>query len=483
MRIFIGSLAVETISFSNFPVSLQCFQQEVLEYEDGTLRNPSNQLRAPREWRRLAEAEGHELIEGLQAIAQPGGYTVRSAYEGLRDWLLEQVKAAGPLDVILLLMHGAMAAEGYDDCEGDTLEKLRALVGPDVKIGVELDLHAHLTPRMVDNATAIITFKEYPHIDHAPRAVELYNLCLRAARGEVSPVSEVHETRMISLWRTPQQPTRGFVDRISALEGVDGVLSVSFVHGNPWLDVPDCGARILVVTDGDRAQARDLAAVLGAEIWELRNQARDSYVEIEEALELAAASPVRPVVFADVADNAGGGAPSDSTFLLKPLLAQTAASAVFGCVWDPIAVQICFDAGLGARLPLRIGGKCGATSGDAVDVQATVRGLIRDHDQAGQGRSPVGHSAWISVGNIDIVLISKRVQTLTTRVYDEFGIDLKSKDIVVAKSTQHFFASFSQLSERIIYVTSDGTLRPDFENIKYKKNISPYWPKFEDPRS
>ena len=39
-----------------------------------------------------------------------------------------------------------MVADSYDDCEGDLLAKVRAIVGPNVAIGAEFDLPSSQRP-------------------------------------------------------------------------------------------------------------------------------------------------------------------------------------------------------------------------------------------------------------------------------------------------------------------------------------------------
>ena len=202
----------------------------------------------------MAEADGHTVVESLSTFAQPGGITLRAVYEELRDALLEDLKAAMPVDAVLLFMHGAMVAEGYDDCEGDTLERVRAVVGPDATIGVELDLHCHLTEAMRASADVIVIYKEYPHTDIVDRARDLYPLVVRTASKEIRPVMAYADCRIVNMWRTSREPVAGFVRRMEALEGRDGILSVSFGHGFPWGDVAEVGAKMLVVADGDAGQ-------------------------------------------------------------------------------------------------------------------------------------------------------------------------------------------------------------------------------------
>jgi microcystin degradation protein MlrC len=164
---------------------------------------------------------------------------------------------------------------------------VRALVGPRAAIGAELDLHCHTTQAMFANATCLIAYKEYPHIDMAARAAELYRICAAAARGEVYPVTRAFDCRMINLWRTAVEPMKGFVARMQRLEGKDGVLSVSFGHGFPWGDVPDVGAKVWVVTDNDLQKAETVAAELGRAIWEMREQTPIATLSVDAAIDRA----------------------------------------------------------------------------------------------------------------------------------------------------------------------------------------------------
>src|SRR5262245_31437212 len=441
MRIFIAGLVTETNTFSPIPTGEPSFAERILRRGDATRQPPLGANIPLIEWRRLAEADGHAVVESLCAYAAPAGRTLAGAYAKFRAAILEDLRAAGAVDVVLLFMHGAMVAEGEDDCEGDVAAACRAIVGPNVPIGMELDLHCHLTERMRANCTAIITYKEYPHVDQVPRARELYALCLKAARGEIRPVIAFHDCRMIDMWRTPVEPMKSFVARMQALEGRDGILSVSFGHGFPWGDVADVGARIVVVADGDAAKAERLAAGLAREVFAMREATHTAHDGVDAAIDRALASPRGPVVLAEVADNAGGGAPSDSTFVLERLVARGVRGAAIGWFWDPIAVRFCAEAGEGATLDLRVGGKCGPVSGAPVDLRATVRKVSRGHTQAGLsgGRSPMGDAVWIESGGIDLVLNTTRTQVFSPDGFTGLGIDLAAKRIVVVKSTQHFY--------------------------------------------
>ena len=484
MKVFFATLATETNTFSPIPTGRAAFMGDRDWHRtDGSLEPAAWGNRALIEFRARAEADGHEIAESICASAQPAGTTLRNIYEELRDMILADVRAAMPVDVVLLNMHGAMVADGYEDAEGDTLARVREIVGPKATIGIELDLHCHLTELMRTSADVIVTYKEYPHIDIAERAGELYTLCTAAQRGEITPVIAYHDCRMISMWRTTVEPMKSFVAKMASLEGRDGILSVSFGHGFPWGDVPEVGAKMVVITDGDPDRAAGLAKALGEEIWHMREACFPRHDTIDGGIDAALAPGKGPVVIADVADNAGGGAPSDNTAILRRLVDRDVQGVAIGCFWDPIAVQFCTEAGVGATFDLRVGGKCGAASGDPVDLKVTVMALKADHSQGGLsgGRAPMGASAWVRAGGIDIILNSTRTQVFQPDAFEGIGCTLADKKIVVVKSTQHFHAGFAPIAREVRYVAAPGAIGPDFAAIPFTRRTTPYWPRVENP--
>ncbi len=378
MKVFIAGIDTETNTFAPIPTGYQNFVDAFLAHGDATSRPTnycSNQLSI---WRRGAEARGWDVAESICTFAEPGGRIVAAAYTKLRDELLDDLRRAMPVDVVLLALHGAMAAEGCDDCEGDMLARARAIVGPQAVVGAELDLHCHITDAMVANATVLVIYKEYPHVDIGERAQELFVLAADAVEGRTRPVMATYDCRMIGTFRTTEQPLRGFVDRMYAMEGKDGVMSLSLGHCFPWADVADIGVKTLAVVDGDKAKAQRVARALGEEIFAMREALAPKFLSVDAALDAALAMPGGPIVIADTADNAGGGAPGDSTFVLRRLLDRGITNVASGYYWDPVAVRFCLDAGLGATFRLRVGGKTGESSGDPVDLLVTVRGIAEN---------------------------------------------------------------------------------------------------------
>lgn len=481
MKIFIASLGTETNTFSPFLTGLRNFSETYLVRGGNHGDKPFIFAIPLVVWRRRAAERGWSVVESLCTFAQPAGITLRSVYESLRDEILADLKAAMPVDMVLLSMHGAMVAYGYDDCEGDLLAKVREIVGPDVPVGAELDLHCHLTQTMIENATAIITFKEYPHIDFAPRAKELFQIIAAAAEGKVRPCMALYDCNMIGVYPTTAQPMRGFVDRLKEMEGKDGVLSISVGHGFPWGDVPDMGTRVLVVTDNRPQHGAALAESLGQQFFGMREQIQPSYLTIAQALDRVLATEEGTVVLADGSDNAGGGAPSDSTFIIQALLERGVENAAVACVWDPIAVQLAMEAGEGAQFDLRLGGKMGPMSGDPLDLRVTVRKVVPDAMQSfGHGpdkaQSRLGDAVALNANSIDIVVNSVRTQPFSPEVFTNLGIDPAQKRVLVVKSMQHFYAGFAPIAAEILYVAAPGALTPDFKALPYQKVKRNMWP-------
>jgi len=484
MRLFMAGLLTETNTFSPMPTGRASFMGRTYFRADASRQAPVWSNVPQIAWRRRAEADGIEVIESLAAAAQPAGTTVRSVYEELRDAILADLKAALPVDIVLMNMHGAMVAEGYDDCEGDTLARIRAIVGPRCIIGVELDLHCHLTEAMREAADLIVLYKEYPHTDVAERAQELYTLALAAARGETKPVIAYRDLRMINGWHTPVEPVKSFVADMKAAEGRDGILSVSFGHGFPWANVPDVGARMVVVADRDMAKAEALAEAFAQRIWAMRETTRKRFDTPDQAIDAAlAAPPGRLVVVAEMTDNAGGGAASDSTTMLRLLLERGVQGAAIGMVWDPVAVAMCFEAGVGATFPLRLGGKMGPTSDLPIDIAATVRALSDDHAQTSLsgGRDSVGAAAWIETEGVHVIIGSIRQQVFNPDMFESLGCRLSDKRIVVVKSAQHFYAGFAPIAHSVRYCSVPGGMICDYPAIPLTRIRTPWWPKVEDP--
>jgi microcystin degradation protein MlrC len=287
---------------------------------------------------------------------------------------------------------------------------------------------------------------------------------------------------MIAQYRTSVPPINEFVVRMKSLEGKDGILSVSLSHGFSFADVEDVGTRTLVVADRDTGKAEALAKKLGEELWANRERYATKYLSIPEAMERAASHNQGPLVLADRADNPGSGAPGDSTFVLKALVDKQIGPALFGVMWDPMAFRIAEEAGEGARLRMRLGGKSGEVSGQPVDLDVTVKKIARGVRQPyGPVMVPLGDMALLSSEHVDVAICTFRTQTFHADAFKAVGADPADYRVVVVKSAQHFYNGFAGLAKEILYVASPGAADPDVTRLPYTKRKTPFWPKVADP--
>ncbi len=483
MRIFTAALATETNTFSPIAIDKRAFEASLYARPGEHPETPTLCTAPITVGREVCAREGWTLIEGSASWADPAGLIARATYEELRDEILEQLRAAMPVDAVVLGLHGAMVAQGYDDPEGDLLSRVREIVGPDVLVCAELDPHSHLTAKRVEAADFFVVFKEFPHTDFVDRARDLWGIAARALKGEIKPVMSVFDCRMIDVFPTSKQPMRGFVDKLYALEKSEpDVLSLSVIHGFMAADVPEMGTKIIAVTDNNPGRGAALAEALGRELFSMRGTFMVRQVDEQAAVDAALQATKGPVVIADVWDNPGGGTAGDATVILAELIRRGASNVAVGTIWDPIAVQICFAAGEGAVIPLRFGAKSAPLTGDPIDKQVTVRKLVPNAQMRfGESYAPFGDAAWISFDGIDVILNSTRAQSFDPSLFSALGIDPKDRHILLIKSTNHFYDSFSRIASEIIYCAAGKPYPNTPATTPYQKARRTIWPMVEDP--
>ena len=195
----------------------------------------------------------------------------------------------------------------------------------------------------------------------------------------------------------------------------------------------------------------------------------------------------KPMVLADVSDNAGGGAASDSTFILKALLDKKVKDAAIGMFWDPGAVKLAFEVGEGAELDIRLGGKLGPQSGPPIDARAKVLKLEKDVtiEFGGERKSvgSIGDAAALQIDGVTVIVNSKRTQCLSRDCFTKLGVDPSTKKIVVVKSMQHFHAAYAPIASEVVYVAAPGALVPDWSLLPYTKVDKAQWPFVANPHA
>ncbi|QYA13304.1 M81 family metallopeptidase [Rhizobium sp. AB2/73] len=483
MRIFTAALATETNTFSPICVDRRAFEASLYAPPGMHPETPTLCSAPITVGRRIAAEKGWEVIEGTATWADPAGLVNRRTYEELRDEILEQLRAAMPIDAVVLGLHGAMVADGYEDTEGDFLSRVREIVGPDILVCAELDPHSHLTAKRRAAADFFVYFKEFPHTDFVDRAEDLWRIAIDTLEGRVKPVMSVFDCRMIDVFPTSREPMRSFVDKIMAMEKSDAdILSISVIHGFMAGDVPEMGTKLLVVTDNKPDKGSAIARDLGLELFSRRGTFIMPQIDEKQAVSEAMAAASGPVVIADLWDNPGGGTAGDATVILQELLDRGATDTAIGTIWDPMAVQICMAAGEGAEIPLRFGAKSAPGTGNPIDGLVKIIRLVPNAEMRfGESFAPFGDAVHIQLDGIDIILNSTRAQSFDPSLFSVMGIDPTTKKILVIKSTNHFYASFSKIASQILYCSAGTPYPNNPARTPYRRARKDIWPMVADP--
>jgi microcystin degradation protein MlrC len=483
LRIFTAALATETNTFSPICIDRRAFEDSLYAPPGKHPATPTLCTAPITVGRKVCTDKGWTLIEGTATWADPAGLVNRQTYESLRDEILDQLRAAMPVDAVVLGLHGAMVADGYLDPEGDLLTRIREIIGPDILLCAELDPHSHLTAKRVAAADFFVVFKEFPHTDFVDRAEDLWRIAVDTLEGRVKPVMSVFDCRMIDVFPTSREPMRSFVDRLMAIEKTDpDVLSLSVIHGFMAGDVPEMGTKTIVVTNGNADKGTMLARDLGLELFSKRGTFMMPQIDEKAALDQALAYPKGPVVIADMWDNPGGGTAGDATVILAEMLARGVTNAAVGMIWDPIAVQICMAAGEGAEIPLRFGAKSAPGTGHPIDGLVKVVKVVPNAEMRfGDSIAPFGDAAHIRLDGIDIILSSVRVQSYDPSLFTALGIDPTAKHLLVIKSTNHFYAAFSQIASEILYCAAGTPYPNNPAQTAYRNVRRDIWPIMANP--
>ena len=472
MKLFTAGMLTETSDLT--PISTTA-QDWLIEHPIDEKVKPSFQRKMLMLFSNMAREKGWNVSESICATAfPPAGRTVSAVYEHIRSTILEDLKKAMPIDGILLQLHGAAIAHGYDDCEGDLLEHIRAITGPDVPIGIELDPHCHLTERMMRNSTLMVFYKTFLHTDIEDRAIELFNLMADTLEGKIKPVKAMFDCKMIGLFDEAFEPMKSFLASVIEKEKTAGILSISPVHGFPMADVPDMGSKMLVITDTNLQLAENTAKELGREFYTARVLRNENYMDIDTALneaEKKSGNGARAIKLVEWSDHPGCGFSSDGTELLQAMLARGMTNLVVGFIWDAVAVSICHTAGSGAELMLRIGGKISALSGTPVDLDVTIERVDQNVViNTWAGDVQLGDVAVVRCGETQLVLTSERGMFYGLQAFRDLGIEPDEKQYLLFKYLYDADDAINVMGSTF-----------DYKNWPFTRISRPKWPWDENP--
>ncbi len=481
-RVLLANLAQETCSFVQSRHTLEDFRryyfyrgQEILDKLCGGGMETSGIIAA-------AAEDGVELVPLLATYGGTGGPVASAAYVYLREEILTGAsRHAARADGAILTLHGAMLTEELDDPEGDLLARIRQILGPAKPIVCSLDLHAHVTDLMVEQATAFVAYHTHPHVDFYDTGYRAMKLLARTLRGEVRPVMAHRKLRMIAppeQHNTSRSPMAPIMERVLAAEKEPGMLAAALFPVQPQLDVPNLGWSVVTVADGDPGLARAHADEIGELAWQHRREFLRDRTPVPDALRIARETDGGPVVLADSSDGTAGGAEGDSTVLLQALLESPVPGSCLLLITDREAVARCAAAGVGTEISLEVGGKLTPAFFRPVPLTGRVRILSDGRFQMKLPPIPAnrGLTAVLQVGEIFIVLSEKPVYTWDEECYRSVGLFPREAKLVQVKSPGGFRPTYEPFAKAIIELDAPGPTDSNLARLPYKRVTRPLFP-------
>lgn len=485
MRIAVAFISQETNTFNPAPATMAGFEsfgvyrgQQMLDALVG-VGSVGGFLSAVEEW------DGDvEVVPLVKARDVAGGRLTADTLGVLTEELTASLGAAGALDGVALLLHGACAADGEDDVEGHLLAVARGVVGAEMPIVVGLDHHANITERMMALSTAIVGHRTQPH-DPTDTGRRTGALMLRVASGGAAPAMAWRNLRMLShqeQYLTAHGPMKRWFDRARALEEEPGVLAVSPFPMQPWLDLSEGGWSVVVVTDGDPDLSERYAEEMAELAWSMRAEFQErTAVPPAEAVARAAAHD-GPVILSDTGDSVFGGAGGDSTVLLAELLRAGAPTALVPMV-DPEAARRFVEAGEGAVVEVSVGG---ALTGWFPPVEVTARVVavddlvLRNLPRYPEAEVHMGATAVVEVANVTLVVSElPGVAGNHPGMYERLGLQPGEFGALVLKTASNF-QWYSHLTTEVIRVDSTGPTQSDITALPWERVPRPIYPIDDD---
>jgi len=438
-----------------------------------------------------AKAHGWELLPLLATFAVPSGTIEAEAFERIASEMLAQLKASGPIDGLLLALHGATVSEDFPDADGEILRRMRQHVGPDIPIVCSLDLHANVSRQMVQHANAITAYRSNPHLDQYQRGLEAADLMGRILRGEAKPVMAIETPPLvieIAQQHTANEPAKQLYDDLEAVLAWPGILSASVAMGFYYADVEEMGASFLAVADGDAALASRAAKWMAERAWNRRNEFVASLPSVSEAVRMAAQRERTPVVLLDVGDNVGGGSPGDSTILLEEIYRQNVSNALV-VLCDPKAVAACVAKGVREPIELQVGAKTDTLHGSPVSIQGRIRtisdGLFIETQVRHGGWTHNDQGITVVIETPEehtIVLTTRRMAPMSLEQVLSLGIHPERKRVLIVKGVVAPRAAYEPVAAEFLVVDTPGVTSNNPRHFDYRRRRKPLFPLEADAR-
>ena len=480
-KIGLAGFIHETNTFSQTPTPLENFLnqsgfypelrkgKDIFKFKEGRFNIAASGFLS------VADELDFEVVPLVWCGTEPSGSLPLSVFDTIMEMIEESLKENKPFDGLFLDLHGAMVYGDLMDGETEILRRVRKIVG-DIPIVCSLDLHGNISKECFELATVMIGYRTYPHVDGFENGQRCAFALKHLLDGKPSfkTFKQAPFLMPATTQTTSREPAKSLYEMIPGVEKAEGVISATVMEGFNAVDLPHTGPSVFTYAM-DQKSADRAADVLLQAILEREPQFSVDLFPPEEAVQKAmriAEKANKPVLLADIQDNAGGGSTSDTVWVLQELVKNHAQKAALGLLWDPEAAEIAHQAGEGAVIEMAVGGKS-LPGHTPFSASFSVEKLF-DGDFLGTGpmvkdrKMNLGKMAQLKVDDVRVVVSTDRMQALDQSFFRVVGIEPAEMKILALKSANHYRADFGPIASEIINVDAPGAIIEDPSKISYQ---------------
>jgi len=479
LRIAVARFSHETCTFCPNITTLEAWEEGGINYGPAVLYTEGQGKSYITGYKEAAEEHDDVELVGILGTGRPatvgmGSWLTTQSFDVIVGRIVDRIEKAGELDGVLLSLHGAMAVTNIPRPEAELCRRVRKAVGK-IPIMVTLDLHACEDEELGHAADGVFILKTYPHLDGHDIGKIAAKCMIETNRGRFKPTMAVRKPGVISAsvyQASEYHPMKKVYDRCREWEA-KGVYCASVAPGFAYMDTPDVGASVFVVTNDEHELAEEAAQDISDLVWSLREDLTRPLPGAKEGVANVirmVGEGTKPVVIAYHDDRLG-----DGTHVLRELLLQGARNWCSSSIADPkVLYMLDQEHEVGDTVTVTIGGWVHPISGEPVTVTGKIEWLgPADWVETGpMGRGAVRHDdlvASLDLGDNRHVVISERLRApLSADPLKAIGLDVDSFDIVVVKHRVHHKAFWETWAAVDYPVDPPGTTPADLSTLRYE---------------
>jgi len=433
---------------------------------------------------RLSKDSDIEAVPIYWATALPGGPLTQEAYRQVKTETLSRLSAAGPLDGIVLVNHGALEiADLGMDGDTDFVLAIRQQLGPNVPIALALDLHGDMTLELLDAIDGLSVLRTAPHRDDRETGYRAADQLIHVLRNDLKPMKAAVRIPMLipgEFAVTALPPADSLYGNLPEIDREPGVIEANILTAFAWNDVAWTGATAVVLAKESATIARKQALTLAQKIWERRREFRlqTESMGVKEGLSAASNRNARPFFLSDSGDNTTAGAPGDLTIVLQVALEHSDAGLItVPGITAPETVRTCLSLGAGQRVMLDLGSEHVSGFGNIKRVEGVI-------EEANPGLSIQGFQPYRSIegpwarvrfGNVIATFHTERIGVTTPGHLQALGMDPFGEAIHVVK-LGYLHPQLEDIAAGHIMLLSDGASNLDLHRLAWSKIQRPMYP-------